>query len=35
MMAAINYFKNLNHMSEYAQAKGTPFPDPPMSLGSH
>jgi hypothetical protein len=27
MMAAINYFKNLNHMSEYAKAKGTPFPE--------
>jgi uncharacterized membrane protein YphA (DoxX/SURF4 family) len=26
LMAAINHFKNLNHMSEYAKAKGTPFP---------
>ena len=26
LMAALNHFKNLNHMSEYARAKGTPFP---------
>lgn len=26
LMAALNHFKNLNHMSEYAKAKGTPFP---------
>lgn len=26
LMAAINHFKELNHMSEYAKAKGTPFP---------
>jgi putative oxidoreductase len=26
LMAAINHFKNLNHMSEYAKAKGTPLP---------
>jgi putative oxidoreductase len=25
-MAAVNHFKNLAHMSEYAKAKGTPFP---------
>jgi putative oxidoreductase len=26
LMSALNHFKNLNHMSEYAKAKGTPFP---------
>ena len=26
LMAAINHFKNLNHMSEYVKAKGTPLP---------
>jgi putative oxidoreductase len=26
LMAAVNHFKNLAHMSEYAKAKGTPFP---------
>src|SRR5262249_44694231 len=26
LMAAINHFKNLNHMSGYAEEKGTPFP---------
>ena len=26
LMAAVNHFKNLNHMSEYAKAKGTPLP---------
>jgi putative oxidoreductase len=26
LMAALNHFKNLNHMSEYAKAKDTPFP---------
>ena len=26
LMAAVNHFKNLGHMSEYAKAKGTPFP---------
>jgi putative oxidoreductase len=27
LMAAVDHFKNLNHMSEYAKAKGTPFPN--------
>jgi putative oxidoreductase len=27
LMAALNHFKNLNHMSGYAKAKGTPLPD--------
>ena len=27
LMAAVNHFRNLNHMSEYAKAKGTPFPN--------
>ena len=26
LMAAVNHFKNLDHMSGYAKAKGTPFP---------
>jgi uncharacterized membrane protein YphA (DoxX/SURF4 family) len=26
LMASFNHFKNLNYMSEYAKAKGTPFP---------
>ena len=26
LMSALNHFKNLNHMTEYAKAKGTPFP---------
>ncbi len=26
LMAALNHFKNLNHMSDYAKAKGTPLP---------
>jgi putative oxidoreductase len=26
LMAAVNHFKNLNHMSDYAKAKGTPLP---------
>ena len=26
LMSAFNHFKNLNYMSEYARAKGTPFP---------
>jgi uncharacterized membrane protein YphA (DoxX/SURF4 family) len=26
LMAALNHFKNLAHMSEYAKAKGTPLP---------
>jgi len=26
LMAALNHFKNLNHMSGYAKAKGTPLP---------
>ena len=26
LMAAVNHFKNLVHMSEYAKAKGTPLP---------
>ena len=26
LMAAVNHFKNLAYMSEYAKAKGTPFP---------
>jgi len=26
LMASFNHFKNLNTMSEYAKAKGTPFP---------
>jgi uncharacterized membrane protein YphA (DoxX/SURF4 family) len=26
-MAALNHFKNLAHMSEYAKAKGTPLPN--------
>jgi len=26
LMASFNHFKNLNHLSEYAQAKGTPSP---------
>ena len=26
LMAALNHFKNLKYMSEYAKAKGTPFP---------
>jgi putative oxidoreductase len=26
LMAAINHFKNLAHMSDYARAKGTPLP---------
>jgi putative oxidoreductase len=26
LMAALNHFKNLTHMSEYAKAKGTPLP---------
>jgi putative oxidoreductase len=26
LMAAFNHFKNLNYMSEYAKAKGTPAP---------
>jgi putative oxidoreductase len=26
LMAAINHFKNLAHMSDYAKAKGTPLP---------
>jgi uncharacterized membrane protein YphA (DoxX/SURF4 family) len=26
LMASFNHFKNLNSMSEYAKAKGTPFP---------
>ena len=25
LMSAFNHFKNLNYMSEYAKAKGTPF----------
>jgi putative oxidoreductase len=27
LMAALNHFKNLNHMSGYAKAKGTPLPN--------
>ena len=27
LMAALNHFKNLSHMSGYAKAKGTPFPN--------
>ena len=27
LMAALNQFKNLNHMSGYAKAKGTPLPN--------
>jgi putative oxidoreductase len=27
LMAAVNHFKNLNHMSEYAKTKGTPLPN--------
>ena len=27
LMAAVNHFKNLNHMSGYAKAKGTPLPN--------
>jgi putative oxidoreductase len=27
LMAALNHFKNLNHMSVYAKAKGTPLPN--------
>jgi putative oxidoreductase len=27
VMAALNHFKNLAHMSDYAKAKGTPFPN--------
>lgn len=26
LMASFNHFKNLNYLSEYAKAKGTPFP---------
>jgi putative oxidoreductase len=26
LMASFNHFKNLNYMSEYAKARGTPFP---------
>jgi putative oxidoreductase len=26
LMAAVNHFKNLAHMSDYAKAKGTPLP---------
>jgi len=26
LMASFNHFKNLNYVSEYAKAKGTPFP---------
>jgi putative oxidoreductase len=26
LMAALNHFKNLSHMSDYAKAKGTPLP---------
>jgi putative oxidoreductase len=26
LMASFNHFKNLNYMSEYAKAKGTPSP---------
>jgi putative oxidoreductase len=26
LMASFNHFKNLNYMSEYTKAKGTPFP---------
>lgn len=26
LMSALNHFKNLNHMTEYAKATGTPFP---------
>jgi putative oxidoreductase len=26
LTAAVNHFKNLNHMSDYAKAKGTPLP---------
>jgi uncharacterized membrane protein YphA (DoxX/SURF4 family) len=26
LMAAVNHFKNLSHLSEYARAKGAPFP---------
>ncbi len=26
LMAAFNHFKSLNYLSEYAKAKGTPFP---------
>ena len=26
LMSALNHFKNLNHLSEYARAKGTPLP---------
>jgi uncharacterized membrane protein YphA (DoxX/SURF4 family) len=27
LMAALNHFKNLDHMSGYAKAKGTPLPN--------
>jgi putative oxidoreductase len=27
VMAALNHFKNLNHMSGYARSKGTPLPN--------
>ena len=27
LMASFNHFKNLNYMSEYAKAKGTPSPN--------
>jgi uncharacterized membrane protein YphA (DoxX/SURF4 family) len=27
LMAALNHFKNLNHMSGYAKAKGSPLPN--------
>jgi putative oxidoreductase len=33
LMASFNHFKNLNYMSEYAKAKGTPSPRSHLLVG--